>query len=139
MEFRHPSGWLRMVEKEKGRRQSGNGVPSSRSPHRGAITQEGDPNYFTASDRPAPALNFGVFLALILIVSPVAGLRPVRAARLVTENVPKPGIVTLSPFFSVFVIVSRVALSARSASAFVRSVAFAMASTSSPLFITVQD
>ena len=36
----------------------------------------------TASLRPLPALNFGVFDAAILIVSPVRGLRPVDAARL---------------------------------------------------------
>jgi len=37
-----------------------------------------------------PALNLATFLALILIVAPVCGLRPVRAARLLTENEPKP-------------------------------------------------
>ena len=47
----------------------------------------------------APALNFATFLAAILISAPVCGLRPVRALRLLTENVPNPTKITLSPFF----------------------------------------
>ena len=43
-----------------------------------------------------PALNLGDLEALILIALPVAGLRPLRAARLVTAKVPKPVQVTLS-------------------------------------------
>ena len=46
-----------------------------------------------------PALKRATFFALILIASPVCGLRPVLAARLDTEKVPKPTKVTLSPFF----------------------------------------
>ena len=46
----------------------------------------------------AQAANLGVFDALILTGSPVCGLPPVRAARLDTENQPKP-IATSSPFF----------------------------------------
>jgi hypothetical protein len=42
----------------------------------------------TAVLNDAPAVNFGVVLALILIACPVAGLRPLRAARLLTENLP---------------------------------------------------
>ena len=42
--------------------------------------------------------NFKVVLAGILMVSPVAGLRPSRALRLARTNLPKPGI-TNSPFF----------------------------------------
>src|SRR5688572_19541463 len=91
--------------------------------------------YFTASTKLVPALNFGVFLALILIASPVAGLRPIRAERFVTEKVPKPGSVTLSPFFSVLEIASRVASRALPASALVKSDPLAMASIKSPLFI----
>nr|GEU28069.1 hypothetical protein [Tanacetum cinerariifolium] len=53
----------------------------------------------TADFRVAPAENFGVFDAAILIASPVAGLRPLRAARLATEKVPKPVMPTVSPFF----------------------------------------
>ena len=44
-------------------------------------------------------MNLGTLAALILIVSPVWGLRPVRAFRLLTLNVPKPVSVSLSPFF----------------------------------------
>jgi hypothetical protein len=49
------------------------------------------------------ALNFATFFAFILMASPVKGLRPFRAARFVTENVPKPTKVSLFPFFNVFV------------------------------------
>ena len=42
------------------------------------------------SFRALPALNFGVFAALILIVSPVFGLRPFLSARVPTSKVPKP-------------------------------------------------
>ena len=37
--------------------------------------------------------NFTVVLALILIASPVAGLRPIRAARCAFTSLPRPGIV----------------------------------------------
>lgn len=47
-------------------------------------------SYLTAFFKITPALNLGTFEALILISLPVAGLRPVRAARLATSNVPKP-------------------------------------------------
>ena len=50
-----------------------------------------------------PALKRATFLALILITAPVCGLRPVRAALLVTEKVPKPTRVTLPPPFKVLV------------------------------------
>src|SRR5690349_2442458 len=59
----------------------------------------------TACFREAPAENFGAFEALILTRSPVRGLTPWRAARLTTENFPKPVMLTSSPFFSVFVTV----------------------------------
>jgi hypothetical protein len=38
-----------------------------------------------------PALKDGVFDAAISIVAPVCGLRPMRAARSLIENVPKRG------------------------------------------------
>lgn len=67
-------------------------------------------NYFlpplTAAFRLAPALNAGALEALIFSGAPVAGLRPLRAARLRTSNVPKPTSATLSPFLSVAVITS---------------------------------
>jgi len=43
-----------------------------------------------------PALNLAERLAEIWIDSPVFGLRPVRAWRVETENVPKPEMLTLS-------------------------------------------
>src|SRR6185437_13960473 len=55
---------------------------------------------FSASFSALPALNAGTFDALILMVTPVRGLRPVRAARLRTTKVPKPTSETSSPFFS---------------------------------------
>jgi hypothetical protein len=65
-------------------------------------------NYFlfTAVLRDAPAENFGTFAAGIFNASPVLGLRPVRAARLPTEKVPKPTRVTLSPLRKELVTVS---------------------------------
>ena len=43
-------------------------------------------NYFTAFFNKAPALNLGALEAAILISFPVAGLRPLRAARFATAN-----------------------------------------------------
>ena len=43
-----------------------------------------------ASDKALPALNLTTFLAGIVMVLPVAGLRPSRSARSVTEKVPNP-------------------------------------------------
>ena len=44
-------------------------------------------------------MNPGAFLAASVIFSPVLGFLPGLAALLLTENVPKPVITTLSPFF----------------------------------------
>ena len=44
------------------------------------------------------ALNATFLLALILIASPVAGLRPIRAARFLTCKIPRPAIRIRSPF-----------------------------------------
>ena len=57
-------------------------------------------------DNSLPALNLATFLALILITAPVCGLRPLRAALLLTEKVPKPTRVTLPPPFKVLVTAS---------------------------------
>lgn len=57
---------------------------------------------YTFADNSEPALNFATFLALILIAAPVRGFRPILAALLDTENVPKPTRTTLSPFFNAF-------------------------------------
>src|SRR5690349_9906944 len=66
----------------------------------------------TAVFRVAPAEKRGVFDAPILMTSPVAGLRHLRAARLVTEKVPKPVIPTVSPFFRRSVMISMIVLTA---------------------------
>jgi len=59
----------------------------------------GTVDYFTAFFSFNPALNFGTLAAAILMVSPVRGLRPVRALRLLIEKVPKPTKLTFFPFF----------------------------------------
>ena len=82
-----------------------------------------------------PALNAGFIDAATLIVSPVRGLRPSRAARLRTANVPKPTTVTVSPFFRALVIAAMTASTARPASAFVSSAPSATASINSALFM----
>lgn len=46
------------------------------------------------------AANATRLLALILIDSPVAGFRPLRAARFFTWKMPRPLILTLRPFFN---------------------------------------
>ena len=43
-----------------------------------------------ASLKAFPDVNFGVFLALIVIVSPVLGFLPLRAFLFAAEKVPKP-------------------------------------------------
>jgi hypothetical protein len=64
------------------------------------------------------ALNFIAVDAGTLIDSPVRGLRPVRAARWVVLNEPKPGHATLSPDLADDVTMSKKELSTRSASPF---------------------
>ncbi len=81
-----------------------------------------------------PALNTGCLEALILISSPVCGLRPIRAERLRTVKEPKPIKVTLSPFLSALVIAWVMPSTARPASALERSAATATASINSALF-----
>src|SRR5690606_27731646 len=88
----------------------------------------------TASLRALPALNPGILEAAIWISAPVCGLRPVRAARSLTENVPKPTSTTDSPFFNAPVMLSTTASSARPAAAFGMSADAAIASISSVLF-----
>ncbi len=63
------------------------------------------------------------------------GLRPVRAVRSCTSNVPKPGNVSDSPFCNVSEIISTRAFQARSAAAALESVFTAIASKSSFLFL----
>src|SRR3954465_15535158 len=54
-------------------------------------------SYLTAFLRPEPAVKRGTLLAAIVIVSPVRGLRPSRAPRSATWNLPKPVKLTSSP------------------------------------------
>jgi hypothetical protein len=60
--------------------------------------------YITASLRSFDALKAIFLLALILMVSPVAGLRPIRAARLRTWRMPRPGMRMREPFFRCLII-----------------------------------
>src|SRR5690554_6389083 len=90
--------------------------------------------YLTASFRALPALKPGTLAAAILISAPVCGLRPVRAARSLTEKVPNPTSTTESPFFRAPVMLSTTASTARPAAALGISADAAMASISSVLF-----
>src|SRR5574344_1549212 len=81
-----------------------------------------------------PGRNLGTLAALILMVSPVRGLRPVRSARFPTENVPKPTRDTVPPFFKVFLTASNVDSKARVAAALEISASLAMYSINSVLF-----
>jgi len=58
---------------------------------------------FTVSLKVWPTLKRTAFEAAILMASPVAGLRPLRAARLENEKLPKPVICTVSPFVTALV------------------------------------
>jgi hypothetical protein len=91
-------------------------------------------NQFTASLSALPGLKRGTLAALIFRAAPVRGLRPVRAARLLTLNVPKPTKETVSPFFNVFRTASVKAANARVAAALEMSDLLAMCSISSALF-----
>src|SRR5690348_7912281 len=90
--------------------------------------------YCTASLRPLPARNLGSFEAGIWIFSPVRGLRPSDAARLVTLKLPKPTRRTSMPFLSAPEIASNVASMIFATSPLARPVAAATASMSSFLF-----
>src|SRR5674476_826451 len=92
---------------------------------------------FTAVLRVAPALNAGALEALILRAAPVAGLRPLRAARFLTSKVPKPTRATLSPFFKVAVMMSISAPLVLSASTFVLFVLVDSAAINSERFMMV--
>jgi hypothetical protein len=91
--------------------------------------------YFTFFASSVPARNFATFLAGILISVPVCGLRPVRAARLVTVNVPNPTNATRSPFLSALVAELMNASSARDAAALVSFDSLAIALIKSALFM----
>jgi hypothetical protein len=68
--------------------------------------------------RPAPALNFTVLEALILIGSFVRGLIPFRAARFATLKLPNPISWTSLSFLMPFLMPSMTAFTERSAAAF---------------------
>ena len=91
-------------------------------------------NQFRASFNALPGRNLGTLAALILIASPVRGLRPTRAARRVTAKVPKPTRDTEPPFFRVVLTAPMVASRARVAAALEISAFFAMCSINSVLF-----
>ncbi len=57
----------------------------------------GPRDYLTASLKALPILTFGTVAAAIWISAPVAGLRPVRAARSARSKARKPGMATFSP------------------------------------------
>jgi hypothetical protein len=69
----------------------------------------------TESLNALPAENLTVLAAAILSGSPVFGLRPIRAARLPDENVPKPISCTESPLVTALMIVSIAEFNANSA------------------------
>src|SRR3954452_12204974 len=71
------------------------------------------------------------------MVSPVCGLRPVRAWRLLTEKVPKPTRVTLSPLFKVLVTASTKESRASLACVLEITPSSAILATNSALFIIV--
>jgi len=88
----------------------------------------------TASFRPLPALNLGWLDAGIWMLSPVRGLRPVVAARLVTLKVPKPTRRTSSPPFKAPAIASKTLSTALAESDLDKPVLLATAAIRSFLF-----
>ena len=82
-----------------------NGEPGTAVARRMHRTYEALPA-FTASLNGLPALNVGAVEAAMFRLSPVLGLRPVRAGRLLVPKVPKPAIRTSSPLARASVIAS---------------------------------
>jgi hypothetical protein len=70
-----------------------------------------------------------------MMTLPVRGLRPLRAARRVTTNVPKPEMVTRRPRRSESTMLARKVFMARSAAVLDPPAAFAMTATSSAFVI----
>ncbi|CAJ54574.1 NA [Lawsonia intracellularis PHE/MN1-00] len=75
--------------------------------------------YFTASFNAFPGRNFTTFDAGIVIISPVRGLRPLRALRDSTESVANPVKVNLPSLANTSSILINVAFNVRSAAALV--------------------
>ncbi len=89
----------------------------------------------TAALKAVPGVNFGSFTAAILILAPVLGFTPLRAARECCLKEPKPGIVTAPPFLTVVTITSSTDSRMRPDSAFENSCVAAKCSINSALFI----
>jgi hypothetical protein len=85
----------------------------------------------------APGVNRATLRAAILMVAPVCGLRPLRALRDATANVPNPIKATRSPFFNAWVMLSTVVSIAEAACVLVSPHPAAILSTKSPLFISL--
>ena len=92
---------------------------------------------FTAFLSALPALNDGAFDAAIVTLSPVRGLRPVRAPRRLVANVPNPAIRTASSFANPSVIASSTVSTAPSAMDLLSPILPATPSTMSDFFIPV--
>src|SRR5690606_17917819 len=90
---------------------------------------------FTDSSNSEPGLNFTTFLAAILIVFPVCGFLPSRAALSLTDHEPNPTKETLSPFFKDPETFPKNDSSANLAAAFVIPASAAIASINCVLFI----
>src|SRR5688572_15853705 len=88
---------------------------SARRDHRrcSGLDEHADTAQLSWSLRLLPALNLADLDAAIWMLSPVFGLRPVRALRADTANVPKPEMFTLSPFRSAPTMSSKTVLTAR--------------------------
>ncbi|EGV07190.1 hypothetical protein HMPREF9952_2334 [Haemophilus pittmaniae HK 85] len=84
-------------------------IRNNKKPHHFGGVLASQINYLIASFNALPETNAGTLDAAILISAPVCGLRPVRAARWFTLNVPKPINCTGSPFLRLAVIASKVA------------------------------
>src|SRR6185369_5256547 len=91
--------------------------------------------YLTAFLRPDPAVKRGTRLAAMVIVSPVRGLRPSRAPRLATWNLPKPVKLTSSPALSESSIELMTASTALPASFLLRPLFAATLSTNSAFVV----
>lgn len=108
--------------------------PSARGKCRDSQIRSAYADALTASFNALPAVNFGALLALIVIGSPVDGLRPVRSARLATAKLPNPISCTTSPRAKARVRFSSAESSMRPVSALLRLVSAAIAAMSSVLF-----
>ena len=91
----------------------------------------------TASLSAFPALNAGAFEAAMAMLSPVRGLRPWRAARVLAVKLPKPAMETVSPRVSASATAAKTALTTRSAAAPGMEISAATWDDSSALFMLI--